>query len=213
MFNLEQAIAEWRQQMLAAGIQTPVPLDELEMHLLEETEQLKRSGLDERTAFEKAVHQTGSPQLLNNEFNKIETAYMKTIFKCVAVLLIGIASQLPGSLQLRDKLVISDQWLGLWLLGLVLQMWSLERLRRIIQPKLTGRELRKVEWSVPKVNLKSGTGLAVLLAGGALMIPAATQAVRDGLATFEALCWLMFGISLLIAGLGVMCFPYQRRTA
>ena len=36
MFNLEQAIAEWRQQMLATGIQTPVPLEELEIHLREE---------------------------------------------------------------------------------------------------------------------------------------------------------------------------------
>ncbi len=28
MFILEQAIAEWRKQMLAAGIKTPVPLKE-----------------------------------------------------------------------------------------------------------------------------------------------------------------------------------------
>jgi hypothetical protein len=39
MFNLEQAIADWRQQMLAAGIKTPVPLEELENHLREENEQ------------------------------------------------------------------------------------------------------------------------------------------------------------------------------
>jgi len=32
MFNLEQAIADWRQKMLAAGIETPVPLEELELH-------------------------------------------------------------------------------------------------------------------------------------------------------------------------------------
>ncbi len=30
MFDLENAIADWRRQMLAAGIQTPVPLEELE---------------------------------------------------------------------------------------------------------------------------------------------------------------------------------------
>jgi len=30
MFNLESSIARWREQMLAAGIQSPVPLDELE---------------------------------------------------------------------------------------------------------------------------------------------------------------------------------------
>ena len=36
MFGLEQAIADWRQQMLAAGIKTPVPLEELEIHLRED---------------------------------------------------------------------------------------------------------------------------------------------------------------------------------
>jgi len=38
MFNLESAISEWRRQMLAAGIQSPVPLDELEAHLRDELE-------------------------------------------------------------------------------------------------------------------------------------------------------------------------------
>ena len=32
MFDLEQAIADWRRQMLAAGIKTPVPLEELKSH-------------------------------------------------------------------------------------------------------------------------------------------------------------------------------------
>ena len=38
MFDLEQSIADWRRQMLAAGIKTPVPLEELESHLREEIE-------------------------------------------------------------------------------------------------------------------------------------------------------------------------------
>ena len=36
MFDLEQSISEWRRQMLAARIPTPVPLEELEIHLREE---------------------------------------------------------------------------------------------------------------------------------------------------------------------------------
>jgi hypothetical protein len=39
MFDLEKSIAEWRTQMLAAGIKTPVPMEELEIHLREEIEQ------------------------------------------------------------------------------------------------------------------------------------------------------------------------------
>jgi hypothetical protein len=38
MFELEQAITGWRRQMLAAGIKTPVPLEELEIHLRDEIE-------------------------------------------------------------------------------------------------------------------------------------------------------------------------------
>jgi hypothetical protein len=213
MFNIDKSIAEWRKQMLAAGIQTPVPLDELEIHLREENERLKKSGVDERTAFENAVHQTGQPQALKGEFNKIETPFMKTVLTCVPVLLIGIAAQLPGSLQLRDQLVISDKWLGLWLLGLIFQMWSLESLRQIIQPKLTGRALKKVEWSFPKANLKTGAGVSVLLVGVALMAPAATQFVCNGSVTFDTLCRLVFGICLLIPGALVTFCPYQRKMA
>ena len=39
MLDLEQSIAEWRRQMLAAGLKTPVPLEELESHLRDEIEQ------------------------------------------------------------------------------------------------------------------------------------------------------------------------------
>ena len=49
MFDLEQAIAEWRKQMLAAGIKAPVPLDELESHLREEVEETGAFG-SERAA-------------------------------------------------------------------------------------------------------------------------------------------------------------------
>ena len=212
MFDLEKSIADWRKQMLAAGIKSPVPLEELESHLREEIERQMKVGLSEQTAFEISARQIGQPKMLKSEFKKSEGIFMKTILKCVAVLLIGIAAQLPGSLQLRDQRVMSDKWLGLWLLGLIFQMGSLESLRQIIQPKLTGRELKKVEWSFRKANLKTGAGVAVLLVGVTLLVPAATQSVYDGLVTFDALCRLVFGVSLLIAAALVICFPYQRRT-
>jgi hypothetical protein len=42
MFNLEQSIAK-RRQMLAVGIKTPVPLDELESQLRDDVEQQVQS--------------------------------------------------------------------------------------------------------------------------------------------------------------------------
>ena len=77
MFNLEKSIADWREQMLAAGIKTPVPLEELEIHLREEIERQMKSGLGEQKAFEISIQQIGQPKRLKNEFNKSERKYMK----------------------------------------------------------------------------------------------------------------------------------------
>ncbi len=74
MFNLEEKITDWRQQMLAAGIKTPVPLEELEIHLREEIEQRTKSGQNDPTAFAAAVQKFGSGYTLRNEFQKIEPA-------------------------------------------------------------------------------------------------------------------------------------------
>jgi hypothetical protein len=74
MFDLEKSIAEWRRQMLAVGIKTPVPLEELESHLREETERQTKSGLNEQKAFEDAIQQIGKANMLNNEFEKIAGA-------------------------------------------------------------------------------------------------------------------------------------------
>jgi len=68
MFDLEQAIAEWRQRMRAAGIQSPVPLEELESHLREEMERLRETGLSDPTAFDAAVREMGEAGLLTVEF-------------------------------------------------------------------------------------------------------------------------------------------------
>jgi hypothetical protein len=70
MFDLEQSIVDWRRQMLAAGIKTPMPLEELEIHLREEIEQQIKSGLNPQRTFENAVQKIGQANLLKNEFQK-----------------------------------------------------------------------------------------------------------------------------------------------
>ena len=71
MFDLEQSIADWRQQMLAAGIKSPVPLEELENHLREELEQQMRIGLSAQTAFSIAVEKIGHGNALQGDFKKV----------------------------------------------------------------------------------------------------------------------------------------------
>jgi len=70
MFNIEEAIAEWRQQMRAAGIKTPVPLEELENHLREEIETQMRSGITAEQAFALADERIGNATRLREEFEK-----------------------------------------------------------------------------------------------------------------------------------------------
>jgi hypothetical protein len=72
MFDLEQSIADWRRQMLAAGIKTPVPLEELEIHLREEIERQTKSGLSEQEVFNSAVQKIGTANAVQNEFGKVE---------------------------------------------------------------------------------------------------------------------------------------------
>lgn len=69
MFNLDQSILEWRRQMLAADINSPVPLDELETHLRDEIEQQAKSGVSEAEAFRAAVEKIGQAQTLKSEFD------------------------------------------------------------------------------------------------------------------------------------------------
>ena len=95
MFDLEQSIAEWRRQMLVAGIQAPVPLDELESHLRDEIERLIQAGHAEQTAFNFAIQEIGPMAALRNEFGKVEpaggsrrqTAFVEIIFLSGTVLI------------------------------------------------------------------------------------------------------------------------------
>src|SRR5580693_4626854 len=86
MFNLEQSIADWRQQMLAAGIKTPVPLEELETHLREEIERQMKSGLPEQEAFDFSVQKVGQPRELKMEFNKVHKTDMNTKLKPLGII-------------------------------------------------------------------------------------------------------------------------------
>ena len=94
MFNLEQSIAEWRRQMLAAGIKTPVPLDELESHLREEIERQMKSGLSEQKAFETASQRIGQPHVLKSEFQKARSLTFARI-----IAFVGIPAALQGLLM------------------------------------------------------------------------------------------------------------------
>jgi hypothetical protein len=95
MFNLEQAIVEWRRQMLAAGVKTPVPLEELESHLREEIERQTKSGSNEAEAFKSAVQKIGSAHTIQNEFEKVEATEEERQWQLVQIMLVAFTGLSP----------------------------------------------------------------------------------------------------------------------
>jgi len=214
MFNLESSIANWRRQMLAAGVPAPVPLDELETHLRDEIERHIHSGLKPQAAFEISTRRVGEPKSLHAEFSKNENPSMNQTAKIsagIAGSLVGAALMIPGSIQLHDELLIGNGKLAVWLIGWFLIIWSLRHFQPMIQRRLSGPDLVAVEMTPFKLALKTGAGIAVLLTGLALMLPAAGQAWSVNRVTFAGLGYAVFGLALLMTGTVVTLSPYKKR--
>jgi hypothetical protein len=96
MFNLDYAVVEWRRQMLAAGIESPKPLDELECHLREEIERQVQSGVTMQRAFEAAVQLMGQANALKTEFRKVGDATERKQTKRIVTILGGLFGILFG---------------------------------------------------------------------------------------------------------------------
>jgi hypothetical protein len=135
MFELEKAIVEWRQQMLAAGIKTPVPLDELESHLREEIQRQMKSGLDDQAGFNLAAQNIGGADALREEFGKVGDSMsarqrrFNIIFCGVAAVLFGLCGvtllfrsfgNSPG-LSFNERLPVSGAFVSV---ALILLSWQ-----------------------------------------------------------------------------------------
>lgn len=123
MFDLEQSIADWRRQMFAAGIKTPVPLDELENHLREEIERQIQSGTNPQRAFENSVQQIGHADELKGEFKKIcgskwNAESWRQLVKIGGIGLGGtVILNLLGRFVFHrnSSVYFSDEWWSAWL--------------------------------------------------------------------------------------------------
>ena len=111
--------------MLAAGIKTPVPLEELEIHLCEEIEQQKKSGVSAQRAFENAILKIGQPGALKSEFQKTNASTIER--KCITAIAGGILAALVGfillwaaTVQSRDLGKMTSETSVLFALGIIL---------------------------------------------------------------------------------------------
>jgi hypothetical protein len=133
MFDLEQHISEWRRQMLAVGIRTPVPLEELEAHLREEIARQIRLGADEPTAYRAAAAQIGEPAAVKMEFEKVQPGSWNRPMVIMAWSLFAVSFILPSYAEgwgwqcagLSATAIFwpefrSGQWQAIWFASLTL---------------------------------------------------------------------------------------------
>ena len=71
--------------MLAAGIQTPVPLEELEIHLREDIAQQMKTGSNQQDAFTSAVQKLGSAHAVQTEFMKVDKTHSALKWKLMEI--------------------------------------------------------------------------------------------------------------------------------
>ena len=91
MFDLEQAIGNWRQRFATAGMNSPGVLDELEAHLREDIDRQVKSGLSVQQAFVNGLERLGEPEAIKAEFNKTRRTSM-----VMEKFLIGICGLVVG---------------------------------------------------------------------------------------------------------------------
>jgi hypothetical protein len=205
MFDLEQAIADWRQQMLAVGIKTPVPLEELETHLREDVAGQKKTGVSEPVAFAAAVQRIGRAEDLKLEFAN-SRGEIKRRYQLLAQVVLAYSLLAFGAMKLMGiraflKTEMSPAWrlagwtdiavFALIVAGLLGWRWS----RRAF-PRIPSRRARRV------------VGIGFCLVAGAALV-----ALRDFIlpdsefaqgAELVMILWyftLAFALAVLLAGL------------
>ena len=113
-------------QMLAAGIKTPEPLEELESHLCADIERQLEAGISAAEAFQVAVQRIGVGTALRVEFDKNnERKIMKHILIIsagVLGVLVGMALVLPAVAQYRQTGAMSHDEPWLFLIGSLLTL-------------------------------------------------------------------------------------------
>ena len=99
MFRLDQAIAEWRNQIAAQGIKSRKVLDELESHLREGADRRLRAGEEAAKAFQLAAREVGDAAVLKAEFAKANGArpVVEKLMLAVCVVFMALITFLSGA--------------------------------------------------------------------------------------------------------------------
>jgi cytochrome b subunit of formate dehydrogenase len=211
MFDLEPSIADWRRRMLAAGIKTPAPLEELESHLREEIQRQMKSGLDVRAAFNLAAQNIGGANALRQEFGKIGEVMSArqrkfNIIVCgVAAVLIGLTGVMllfpsfgkSPDLSFHELLPVSGAFISA---ALILWSW---RFSYICFPPLSARTRMIVAF------------LCIVLSGvcGVLLLNFTLMSANTFCQVCAAVCWMLIPLALAASIIFALEEAAYRKTA
>jgi hypothetical protein len=215
MFDLERSIAQWRRQMLSAGIAATAVLDELESHLREDVENQVSSGTSGQQAFETTVRDIGQSDLLKNEFAKVGGTAAAHV-KHFVLTLAGIPDQYLDTNMNSSSAAIEPRWatylkaaafllpaVGLWMLNMVFVLPKFEQLCNLVRfnfPWL--RTAIALSNAVTRHFLLISIGLIVVLA---LLEWRAHQWPRYRRAVFGILSFVLnFTVLIALTSMGIL---------
>jgi hypothetical protein len=159
MFDLQQAIAEWRRRLARGGINSPDVLDELESHLREDVQQQMRSGVGPRQAFDAARQRLGQNDALKIEFKRANPTaeVLEKLMTVVCILLAGFIVWMSGYTFLQMELSPSEQIVAYAAVAFTLLVACRWRYAVPFLPVIAGRAKRM---SAGLICILSGVGLS-----------------------------------------------------
>jgi hypothetical protein len=206
MFNLDQAVANWRKQMMAAGIKSAEDLDELESHLREDLEQQMHAGVTVERAFRETVQRfkpvfMGANKLVSkppkepmamNNFEPDIADWRRRLVDA-GIKRSEVLDELEGHLREDiERRVRSD--------GDVSQLFE-KAAAQFGQPQSLKTEFDQIkERKYMKRGMMIGAGIVGVMVGMALVMPAVAQYRIDG-AMRNSEPWLfLIGSLITLAG-------------
>lgn len=190
MFDLNQAIVQWRAALAAQPNLRNSDADELEDHLREEIAGLTAGGLSEEEAFFVAARRLGTPQDLSGEFAIADPVQRRTfrlswmIIGALALAFLWLAADIVTNFgtgflsRLPGEVIVARNATGLgWVAGVIrltalvlggVLIWRLlatDRSSRRLQ-KLSGVTVLGLSMLVAFLALAARTGSAVFVSHG-----------------------------------------------
>lgn len=194
MFELEEAVRQWRADLRDAGIRELKTIDELESHLREQFNSLA-SEMRAELAFELATHRLGQPHQLRSEFAKTEWRFASLAWQALMIFVAGfcgyVAIYFAGMLspdvgEERSRMIVSMLILATGALGAAV-------LPRFLPQMKTIRARQIVVWA--PMALIAAIIMLIGTAGDRIVGKTDTEELR-GIFVLLSVCLLLLSVSV-----------------